>query len=481
MSLPLPKVVYDVGPGGGVVTGMRGANALTASGLENQIKQSDAQYAPYTNYANALSHLAYAQTAPANAIAQILSGPAAANMSAERYQQLAQQAQTSLGNVNTNFVPRPGTRQEGVGHNLLRTLFDKIIPGNNIFSQGGGNNNSAGGSDNPMNYPQTRTDFTPVDPLGSGQTNSPPPNSPPQNSPTIGQGRYGNKASGLNLPGTMGGNTPSAAAKTQEAVLNAGATGEATSQVQQQDAMEKSDAAASSGAVEMINQISKLKDARSRLGWYEKGYPLGKGPGVTSPAQEFDQAKENIANTIAKAEQTGHINVGDREIANSMKPGRDINDEAFNHLIDYAEGASHRISEKPAFDRAMAASGYAPAETQTLWSYYGLRKPFFNSKEHKQDEDNLNSWEDFYKGKNNKNREAAFSPSAQKAINKANAKGSYLSSHLSQKEVDRENIKTEGREAPNGNVWMVRPDGLRVPVHEENVEVAKQKYHYQES
>lgn len=469
MGLPLPKVVADVGPGGGFVTAASGLNSLKKL-------QSEAQYAPYNNYANALSHLAYAQTAPANAIAQILSGPAAANMSAERYQQLAQQAQSSLGNVNTNFVPKPGSSQGGIGQNLLRTLFDKIIPGNNIFGQGGGNDNSAGGSDNPMNYPQTRTDFTPMDPVGSGQANS-----LPQNAPTIGQGRYGNKAAGLNLPGTMGGNTPSAAAKTQEAVLNAGATGEATSQVQQQDAMEKSDAAASSGAVEMINQISKLKDARSRLGWYEKGYPLGKGPGVTSPAQEFDQAKENIANTIAKAEQTGHINVGDREIANSMKPGRDINDEAFNHLIDYAEGASHRISEKPAFDRAMAASGYAPAETQTLWSYYGLRKPFFNSKEHKQDEDNLNSWEDFYKGKNNKNREAAFSPSAQKAINKANAKGSYLSSHLSQKEVERENIKTEGRQAPDNNIWMVRPDGLRVSVHEKNVEVAKQKYHYQES
>ena len=36
MALPLPRVVADVGPGGSVVTGMRGANALEKSNLENQ-------------------------------------------------------------------------------------------------------------------------------------------------------------------------------------------------------------------------------------------------------------------------------------------------------------------------------------------------------------------------------------------------------------------------------------------------------------
>ena len=36
MVLPLPKVVSDVGPGGGIVTAMRGMNALTADNLKNQ-------------------------------------------------------------------------------------------------------------------------------------------------------------------------------------------------------------------------------------------------------------------------------------------------------------------------------------------------------------------------------------------------------------------------------------------------------------
>ena len=36
MALPLPKVVYDVGPGGGIVTSARGINALEKSALENQ-------------------------------------------------------------------------------------------------------------------------------------------------------------------------------------------------------------------------------------------------------------------------------------------------------------------------------------------------------------------------------------------------------------------------------------------------------------
>lgn len=60
MTLPLPKVVADVEPGGGIATARRGLNALTQSNLENEIKKIQAQYAPITVPAEAASKLAYA-------------------------------------------------------------------------------------------------------------------------------------------------------------------------------------------------------------------------------------------------------------------------------------------------------------------------------------------------------------------------------------------------------------------------------------
>ncbi len=37
-----------------------------------------------------------------------------------------------------------------------------------------------------------------------------------------------------------------------------------------------------------------------------------------------------------------------------------------------------------------------------------------------------------------------------------------------------------GQESPEGTIWMVRPDNVKVPVHKENVETAKSKYKYRE-
>lgn len=60
MDIPLPKVVSDVGPGGPLVTAMRGMNALQNDWYENQIKAVQARYAPLAAQADAASKLAYA-------------------------------------------------------------------------------------------------------------------------------------------------------------------------------------------------------------------------------------------------------------------------------------------------------------------------------------------------------------------------------------------------------------------------------------
>lgn len=60
MTLPLPRVVPDVGPGGPLVTAMRGGNALADELLQTHIRKIQAQYAPLTTQAEAASKLTYA-------------------------------------------------------------------------------------------------------------------------------------------------------------------------------------------------------------------------------------------------------------------------------------------------------------------------------------------------------------------------------------------------------------------------------------
>lgn len=85
MALPLPSVVSDVGPGGGLVTAMGGINALNNAMILRKINQIKAQYAPITAQADAASKLAYANLMGPQFLAKIMGNDSAlANMSEEQ-------------------------------------------------------------------------------------------------------------------------------------------------------------------------------------------------------------------------------------------------------------------------------------------------------------------------------------------------------------------------------------------------------------
>lgn len=137
MALPLPRVVPDVGPGGPLVTSMRGINALTNSNLENQYAGIRNQYAPYNMYANALSKIAYAQYLPYQLQAQALSNPllwmamkdnpqAAADMM-NRFASSMPQGNTIGQLPGGQPIPVPG--QRGTGNGLLSMLINRITGG----------------------------------------------------------------------------------------------------------------------------------------------------------------------------------------------------------------------------------------------------------------------------------------------------------------------------------------------------------------
>lgn len=72
MPLPLPKVLYDVGPGGRFITAAKGGNALANDMATRRYNEAKAEYAPESLLAQAASQTAYANNVGPQYIAKIL-------------------------------------------------------------------------------------------------------------------------------------------------------------------------------------------------------------------------------------------------------------------------------------------------------------------------------------------------------------------------------------------------------------------------
>lgn len=75
MALPLPRVVPDVGPGGGIVTAMGGINSLANDMALRRINEIKEKYAPITTQAEAASKLAYANLMGPQFMAKLMANP----------------------------------------------------------------------------------------------------------------------------------------------------------------------------------------------------------------------------------------------------------------------------------------------------------------------------------------------------------------------------------------------------------------------
>lgn len=116
MALPLPKVVSDVGPGGGLVSAMGGMNALKQAMLESKMQEIKNQYEPQTLQANAASKLAYAQLLGPQFVAKLLGNEGAvANLGSDRAKQaLNAVSNAGMGVTNGNAINQ-GPTYNGVG------------------------------------------------------------------------------------------------------------------------------------------------------------------------------------------------------------------------------------------------------------------------------------------------------------------------------------------------------------------------------
>lgn len=133
MALPLPRVVPDVGPGGGLVTAMGGINKLSNDNILRQINAIKKQYAPLTTQAEAASKLAYANLMGPQFLAKLLGNDSAiANMGSDQAKAALQQAVNAGmggGNANNIFAQMQQAQQgpgQKLGNSLSNFFADKL-------------------------------------------------------------------------------------------------------------------------------------------------------------------------------------------------------------------------------------------------------------------------------------------------------------------------------------------------------------------
>ena len=419
MALPLPQVVSDVGPGGSVVTGMRGQNALGKDMMTNA-------YYPASQEAQIAAQQAYAQNLPLQNLATVLSNP-------NLYAAADKGVVNSLLNRYAQMAANPTSSQPSVRPNPLSTgVFSRLM---NMMGGGDGQNANAINQNQPMQQqggyaPQQQPQQQQWQPQ---QEMAPAPSSPLDMIPSA------NQSSTTGLPSTKveriaaaggagdtkyGGVNPSTIAGAQTKGLEATASGEASSQVDQQKTTENNDIDAANEAIAQKQLLTKARELHGKIPQWQRGKVFGNiTPDILtgSEATELDTTMQNIVASVKKQQESGNAGVEGIRLATSSKPNRSMPDAAFNHLIDYNDAMNERILEKPSFNQAMFGKGYTPAQVATMWLYYQSERPFYDSSHHIKDDANIDSWDKFYATPGR--RDAAFSPTAAKKIKEVMGEG----------------------------------------------------------
>ena len=133
MSLPLPQEFSNL-PGGGVFNAYKaigeGNNALAKGSAE-------AKYAPYKEYADVLSHMAYAQYLPYQIQAQLLSNPLlwlSMKDNPQAMKGMMDRFTSSMPTANSMNIPAPN-QVGATGNGLLSGLMSKVFGGDNAMQK----------------------------------------------------------------------------------------------------------------------------------------------------------------------------------------------------------------------------------------------------------------------------------------------------------------------------------------------------------
>jgi len=514
MAIP-PVQPFSQQPGGGLVTAMQGMNALSRSNLENQIKSAEAQYAPWTQYANALSKIAYSQFVGPQTLAALVNDPKIRGMLTEdQYKNFLNQFSNQLGSGNAiSQVPVPN--QPSSSGSILGNIFSRLFGSSNVPSMQNlpRPTNNFVSPQMTSNAPQTTGDYglinkaspefvqSIIDHGNQGlNQNQPAPTVPVL--PSVSQ--VGTNLSGTSplyaresskLPkGVMAAENPSAITAAGEAALKTGSETQAKLIQDQWKAREDEIRDQMSGAQEMERQLNRLSFLRDKLSLWEKGPGLGSLPGISDAAQEYDTVTNNLVAAKLKAWQSSRITNMDIGFGQTLKPSRYMGDTAFQHEKNYELGLSSRLQESAEFNDMAKRIGLTPNQADAIWTRYANEMPFYDPKTGKVLDKNLGMWEQYLTPKN---IQETFSPSYRKKMNeyRKNMAGGnpkedkkIVENYNEGKKAQNENSvaewpknkdainekEVEGKVPPKNTKWMIRPDGMKVPVHKSNVARAKQ-------
>jgi len=418
MGVPISEAPAE----GWIMSGMKNANALQRQNMENQ-------YYPKMAQAEIASKNAFAQNANLQNLATVLSNPAFYTSASK------EQVNALLNKYAELSANPPSVESLAGGPPNNRGILSMIM--NKFGGEQSGGQRQGQQPANAMNAPapqqqapqqggpqqgEPQQPMQPVQPMQS-------PMQPPQASGIPAAG--GSSTPGM--PSTMvermaagqgagdtkfGGVNPMSISTAQAAGLNAMATGEAGSIIAQREKMDISDNKKADEAVNQIAQLDKATQLRSETKNWQRGPIGGMTPkfALGSPAVELDTTIKNIVASVKNQQADGNSTDMGTKLATDSKADRSMPDAAFRHLIEYGKGMNQRIIEKPSFNQALATLGYTPNQVNTMWRYYQTKRPFYDASHHAVDENNLNTWEEFYS--NPKRLKAAFSPIAAKEMDK---------------------------------------------------------------
>lgn len=355
-------------------------NAIRQRRLASNKNALENEYFGPTQEANIASKTTYARYLPSQILGQVLSNPLVwQTMDKEQLHALTEQYTQSLTNPPDIESLTGIKHSKGIFPMLMDFFNGKSNENKNAFAEPKTFENK-----NPMSQEMSPNISQNNNPINNGLPSGGLPNT------TINR-----VAPNYKSPGAYGGINPTTVQGAQAKGLETTATSEAASQTSDWSNITKRDSQLANSARQNLNYLDKLAVTQPKLKSYEKGRFAGSFPAFSDAATEFDTYANALANSVAAANEEGHITDAARNTYFSMKPNRTNPDLAFKNLVKFNQGMNARILELPAFNNAAKQLGLEPGQAQSVWTYYSTKKPFYDAKSNKVLDKNLGTWEDF--------------------------------------------------------------------------------------
>ncbi len=357
MALPLPKVIPDVEKGGGVVTAMRGLNALRDEQLQARMRELQNQYYPQETQANIASKTAYAKYIEPEILTKLSSNP-------QFWAQLSPDQQNSFVNRTRESIMNPTNplaqiSSPKVDNGLFGMLINKLSGQQNQPSSQVLASSSSDLSQKPINQEVVKNKA----PIGA-----------------VDQSTLPLTSRQAELDYARGRKTGNPAIDVQARLVAEKERGKAEEKsfVKEWASKTKELGAAAQGAYNFSENLKSFNANYPKLSKYERGFAAGRLPGASDAAQIVDKVSAQAEQSLARAFQTNHITNVDFQSAQKAVPRRSLEPGAAKNIPAQLEAVQKRIREKVPFYQRAKKLGLDVGEADQAWNEYIEENPLFN-------------------------------------------------------------------------------------------------------